>query len=129
VFAYRLPVAVDADQRGEYVLLRKPTIQDFRRIKNLEWVVRSPFVALLGPDDSTKTTILYAVGLVLSSRYNATFTEADFHNCDTSWETRIDAVISDVPDSLVDGRDLDRWTGRGDCMSETAASRDVGEVA
>ena len=64
--------------------IRKVTVKNYRGIKNAEWVLDSAFIALVGPGDSTKTTLMDALGLVLSTRYNVTFTDADFYDCDTS---------------------------------------------
>jgi hypothetical protein len=64
----------------------------------------APFIALVGSGDSTKTTILDAIGLVLTPRYNVTFTDADFHNADTTRPIVIEAVVVDLPDALIDER-------------------------
>ncbi|TFD75321.1 hypothetical protein [Cryobacterium psychrophilum] len=64
-------------------------------MKKGDWDFSSSFVALVGPGDSTKTTVLDAMGLVLSSRYNVTFTDADFFGCDTQLPIVIEAVVVD----------------------------------
>jgi putative ATP-dependent endonuclease of OLD family len=84
--------------------LRTLTIKNFRGIRNATLDLRAPFIALIGPGDSTKTTILDALGLVLTPRYNITFTDADFHNADTSTAIIIEAVVVDLPDKLVEER-------------------------
>lgn len=84
--------------------LRKLTIRNYRGIKNCDWDLDANFVALVGPGDSTKTTILDALGLVLTSRYNVTFTDADFHDCDASVQIVIEAVVVDLPTSLIEER-------------------------
>lgn len=84
--------------------VRKLTVRNFRGIQKADWVLDASFVALVGPGDSTKTTLLDALGLVLSSRYNVSFTDADFYDCDPSNPIVIEAVIVDLPDELVNER-------------------------
>jgi putative ATP-dependent endonuclease of OLD family len=86
------------------VRLRTLRVENFRGIRIADLNLSAPFVALVGPGDSTKTTILDAVGLVLTPRYNVTFTDADFHNADTTSPIVIEAVVVDLPDTLVDER-------------------------
>lgn len=81
--------------------LRKLTVRNFRGIKSCEWILDANFVALVGPGDSTKTTLIDALGYVLTSRYNVTFTDADFYDCDTAAAIEIEAVIVDLPSSLI----------------------------
>ncbi|MEX5237333.1 ATP-dependent endonuclease [Kocuria arenosa] len=84
--------------------LRKLSIRNFKGIQRGEWSFDSNFVALVGPGDSTKTSILDALGLVLTSRYNVTFTDADFYNCNPDSPISIEAVVVDLPKSLIEDR-------------------------
>ena len=84
--------------------LRKLTIRNYRGIKNCDWDLEANFVALVGPGDSTKTTLLDALGLVLTSRYNVTFTDADFYSCDAGTPIIIEAVVVDLPTALIEER-------------------------
>ena len=84
--------------------MRTLRIQNFRGIRTADLDLSAPFIALIGPGDSTKTTILDAIGLVLTPRYNVTFTDADFHRADTASPIVIEAVVADLPDALVDER-------------------------
>lgn len=84
--------------------LRTLKVENYRGIRNAHLDLRSPFIALVGPGDSTKTTILDALGLVLSPRYNISFTDADFHNADVGQAIRIEAVVVDLPDRLIEER-------------------------
>jgi len=84
--------------------LRRLSIANFRGIREMTWVLDAPFACLVGPGDSTKTTILDAVGHVLSSRYNVTFTDADFYDCDTDQSIVIEAVVTGLPDKLIEER-------------------------
>jgi hypothetical protein len=80
------------------------SVARFRGIRELNWNLDSSFVCLVGPGDSTKTTILDAVGAVLSPRYNLVFTDADFYRCDTSEPIVLTAVVTDLPDNLIEER-------------------------
>lgn len=84
--------------------LRTLRVENFRGIKQANLVLSASFIALVGSGDSTKTTILDAIGLVLTPRYNVTFTDADFYNNETNSSIVIEAVVVDLPDALVDER-------------------------
>ncbi|KQQ52898.1 ATP-dependent endonuclease [Plantibacter sp. Leaf314] len=84
--------------------MRTLRIQNFRGIRQANLDLSAPFIALVGPGDSTKTTILDALGFVLTPRYNLVFTDADFYNAVTTEPMVIEAVIVDLPDTLVDER-------------------------
>ena len=58
--------------------IRRLGISRFRGIRQLVWEPRGPFVCLLGPGDSTKTTILDAIELVLAPRWSVQFDDSDF---------------------------------------------------
>src|SRR5690606_38057043 len=77
-------------------------INHFRGIKSLDWYPNGRLLCLIGPNDATKTTILEAIQLVSLPRYNATFTEIDFHKGDTASKIVIEATFGDLPDSLLD---------------------------
>lgn len=84
--------------------LRTLRVQNFRGIRQADLDLSAPFISLVGPGDSTKTTILDAIGFALTPRYNVVFTDADFYNADTAEPIVIEAVIVDLPDSLVEER-------------------------
>lgn len=83
------------------MMLRRLRIENFRGIRRCEWRIDTRLVALVGPGDSAKTTLLDAVGLVLSPSHNPAFTDADFHGLDLANNIVIEAVITDLPDRLV----------------------------
>jgi len=83
------------------MMLRRLTIKNFRGIKSCEWKIDKRLVALVGAGDSGKTTLLDAVGLVLSPNYNQQITDADFYNFDTTEPVTIEAVVTELPDALV----------------------------
>lgn len=82
--------------------LRRVEIRNYRGIQNLVWCLDSRFSCLVGPGDSTKTTILDAIGSVLSPRFNLSFTDADFFDCNTSQSIEITAAITDLPNKLIE---------------------------
>ena len=83
------------------MIVRRLSIRNFRGIKSCEWSIDQRLVALVGAGDSAKTTLLDAMGLVLSPNYNPQFTDADFYAFDTSEPITIEAVVTDLPDGLV----------------------------
>ncbi|MGN6330317.1 MAG: ATP-dependent nuclease [Motilibacteraceae bacterium] len=81
--------------------VRRLTVQNFRGIKRCDWNVEGRLVALVGAGDSTKTTLLDALGLVLSPSYSPQFTDADFYQCNTSEPIVIEAAVTELPDHLI----------------------------
>lgn len=60
------------------MLIKHIAIENFRGIKNLDWHVDGRMICLLGPGDSTKTTVIDAIELALAPRWNVPFSDADF---------------------------------------------------
>jgi len=85
--------------------IRKVSIDRFRGIKHLDWTLDSRFVCLIGPGDSTKTTILDAIELALSSRWSIPFADVDFYMADYSEPLEIRVTVAEPPaDLLADDR-------------------------
>lgn len=80
------------------------------------------FVCLVGPGDSTKTTMLDAIGLVLSPRWNIPLTDADFHHCQFEEPIVLQVVIGDLPNSLLrddaHGYDLSGFMPSGELVPD-----------
>lgn len=76
-------------------------INNFRGIRQCDWHLNSGFICLVGPGDSTKTSILDAIGLLLSRSNFPHFTDADFYNCEQNSSIEITAAITGLPDELV----------------------------
>ena len=76
-------------------------VRHFRGIERLDWEVAGRFVCLIGPGDSTKTTILRSVELVLTPRRNFSFDDADFYYADTDNPILIEITVGDVPTDLL----------------------------
>ena len=82
--------------------IRRVTVSNFRGIQSADWRLPTDrIVCLVGPGDSTKTTLLDVVGLVLSPRWNVQFSDADFHNCQVDEPIVLQAVIADLPPRLL----------------------------
>lgn len=82
-------------------MLRRLRIEHFRGIRSAEWTIDRRLVALVGAGDSTKTTLLDAIGLALSPNNNPQFTDADFYGFDLTKNIVVEAAITDLPDILV----------------------------
>lgn len=104
--------------------LRRVEIERFRGIKKLDWIVRGDFVCLVGPGDSTKTTILDAIECALTPRWNLPFDDADFYEADTKEPFRIEVTVGDLPDDLKAeskwGYMARGWSPQGDLHDEPA---------
>jgi energy-coupling factor transporter ATP-binding protein EcfA2 len=84
------------------VQIRKVTASNFRGIKSADWrLPDSRFVCLVGPGDSTKTTLLDVVSLVLSPRWNVPFSDADFYNCQVDRPIVLRTVLGNLPPRLL----------------------------
>jgi putative ATP-dependent endonuclease of OLD family len=84
------------------VQIRRLTASNFRGIKSADWCLpENRFVCLVGPGDSTKTSLLDVVSLVLSPRWNVPFSDADFYNCQVGEPIVLRAVIGDLPPWLL----------------------------
>ena len=81
--------------------IRHILIKNFRGIKTLNWTIQSPVVCLIGPGDSTKTTILDAIEFALSPKWNLTFEDCDFYLGNTDEPIEITVTIGQVPKELI----------------------------
>jgi putative ATP-dependent endonuclease of OLD family len=77
--------------------LRHLRVERFRGIALLEWNVRAPLACLIGPGDSCKSTVLDAVELALSPRWNVQLDDSDFFGGSPSKPLVIDATVGDLP--------------------------------
>lgn len=81
--------------------LRHLVINNFRGVKFLDWVLSGNYFCLIGPGDSTKTTILDAVEYLFSPRWNLPFNDLDFYNGITSEPLNVTATITELPKQLI----------------------------
>ena len=95
--------AVSPDGRNSlcnnaWVQIRMVIARNFRGIRAADWILpRNRFVCLVGPGDSTKTSLLDVIGLVLTPRWNVQFSDADFHSCQIEEPIVLQVVIGDLP--------------------------------
>lgn len=83
------------------MILRKLSVQRFRGIRALDWSPNGRVVCLVGPGDSTKTTIITAVEWALLPRWSLAVSDTDFYGATTAEPIRIEATVGDVPRSLL----------------------------
>lgn len=81
-------------------------VKNFRGIKSLDWLIKGRVACLIGPGDSTKTTILDAIEYALNPRYNLQFTDVDFYNAVTSEGIEIIVTVGDLPARVKDEGNL-----------------------
>lgn len=83
--------------------IRRVDIESFRGIKAASW--RLPpgqrFFALIGPGDSTKTTILTALERALHDRAGQSVQDTDFFQADVTRPIRIRVAVDHLPDELI----------------------------
>lgn len=83
--------------------IRRIDIENFRGIKRSSWRLPKDqtFFALIGPGDSTKTTLLTAIERALHDRSGTTFADTDFHGAEVDQPIRIRVAVDDLPDDLI----------------------------
>lgn len=73
-------------------------IQNFRGIRELDWTPVAAVNCLIGPGDSTKTTILDAIELALNPRsYVFTTDDSDFFDLDIDKPIKITVTLAGLP--------------------------------
>lgn len=75
-------------------------IENFRGIKSLEWRPSPGVNCLIGNGDSSKSSILDAIEIVLNPKYWARFSDTDFYNLDVSNSITIEVSIGNLSDDL-----------------------------
>lgn len=83
--------------------IRRLDIENFRGIERASWRLptEQTFFTLIGPGDSTKSTILTALERALTDRTTVTFQDTDFHGGDITRPIRIRVAIAELPDELL----------------------------
>lgn len=92
------------------MILRHLKIENFRGIRTLEWDLcqhhtsdshlSGRVLCLVGPNDSTKTSVLDAIELVLLPRSNPQVSDADFHSLQSA--ILIEATVGELPKELME---------------------------
>ena len=81
--------------------IRHISICNFRGIRELDWDIATDIVCLVGPGDSTKTTILDAIAAALSPNQFIGVNDADFYEGDVGKSILIEVTVTDPPMSLL----------------------------
>lgn len=81
--------------------IRWIVVENFRGIKKLSWQPRPGMNCLIGPGDSSKSTVLDAIDLCLGARRNASFSDTDFYGMNTSNPIGIHIVLGRLPEELL----------------------------
>jgi len=78
-----------------YVL--RVEIANFRGIKTADWILGGKCLCLVGPNDSTKTTLLDAIEYALSPSPYLNLSEVDFHDAKTTEPIEIRVTVGGIP--------------------------------
>ena len=81
--------------------IRHIRVERFRGIRELDWDIVGDMVCLIGPGDSTKTTILDAISMCLSPYWNLSLNDTDFYDSNTSDPIVIVVTVGGVPKELL----------------------------
>jgi putative ATP-dependent endonuclease of the OLD family len=104
------------------VLIRHVRIENYRGIRTLDWSPPAGVVALIGPGDSGKSTILDAIELALSKQWNPQLSDNDFFGADVANPILIEVTVGALPSTLITDRkfglDLTGWTSAGKKVDE-----------
>lgn len=80
--------------------IRQVDIKHFRGIPSLTWKPPGKIGCLIGPGDSSKTTVLDAVQLALTPRYDPQLSDIDFYGLDTAHPVEIVVTVGALPEAL-----------------------------
>ncbi len=94
--------------------IRKVEIRNYRGIQSFSWCPSPGVNCLIGPGDSSKSSILDAIDLCLSARRNIQFTDADFWRLDVENPIRITITIGELGDVL---KNIDAYGLYLDCFN------------
>ena len=81
--------------------LRKLTIKNFRGIREMEWNLTGDMICLIGPGDSTKSTILLALEYLFSGNWSLSVSDVDFYQMNVQAPIEIAAVVTELSDALI----------------------------
>ena len=104
---------------GVHMRIRHISVRNFRGIKELDWALGvSSIFCLIGPGDSTKSTILEAIRRVFHPQWNLQFDDADFYDCSEVNSISIIVTLGALPDEFRDLRKYGYWLSGWDKKSQ-----------
>lgn len=82
--------------------VRRIEIQNFRGIKSLDFRIPhdKKFICLVGPGDSTKSTIIEAINFTLGERWSLSLSDTDFYNAKIDDPIVIRIALADLPGDI-----------------------------
>ena len=90
--------------------IRHLFVRNFRGIRELDWSVPDRNVlCLIGPGDSTKSTILEALRRAFHPQWNLSFDDSDFFRGNPTDPITIEAVLGALPDVFLDLEKYGHW--------------------
>lgn len=92
-------------------------IRNFRGIKegNISFPRDSRFICIIGPGDSTKSTILKAIEWVSWPSWNLSASDNDFYNGNTGESIVIQGTFTEIPESLLEDDKFGLYLRRSNC--------------
>src|SRR5258706_14576513 len=72
-------------------------LDNLRRIKTLRWAPAARVNCLIGPGDSTKTTVLDAIELALNPRSYQFADDSDFYDLDSDKPIKVTVTLAGIP--------------------------------
>ena len=100
----------DAIHRGAALArIYRLAIRRFRGIKDLSWHPAANVNVILGGGDTGKTTILDAIGLLLSPTNATALSESDYYRRDIDAEFAIEAVLALPPETGINTQTKPAW--------------------
>lgn len=90
-------------EENRLLRIRHVEINNFRGIKHAELTFPSTqrLICLIGPGDSTKSTIFTAIHYALWPNWNLTISSSDFYECTTEESISIEVSFDEFPDSFL----------------------------
>jgi predicted ATP-dependent endonuclease of OLD family len=77
-------------------------IKNFRGIKDFHYDFDdSKLICIVGRGNSGKSTILDAISYVLSPKWNLSFYDTDFYNCDITQSIKITVILGNLTEDLI----------------------------
>lgn len=82
--------------------IKRVKIENFRGIKEMDWILENKLLCLIGASDSTKTTILDAIEYGLYPYWNLNITNTDFYECNLNNPILIQITIGNLPEYFME---------------------------